>query len=160
MSINYFLRIDNIDGESTDVDHTRWIDVRSYNWGLQASEIDPSNPRPSGRADFADLIVVKGVDAATPELIIASASGRVIANVELEGVRVSDNRPTFVRYVLGNCIVTTVSHESANSDQDRPTETVHFAYGTLTAAYTPIDSAGTTGTPITRGWDIRTNREL
>jgi type VI secretion system secreted protein Hcp len=160
MTVEYFLRADGIDGESTDADHTKWIDVRSYHWGVQASNIDPSNPRSSGRATFADLIVVKSTDAATPELIITSASSKVIANVELEGIRLSGNRPTFIRYVLSDCIVTSVTHDSSNNDHDGQTETVNFAYRTLKVEYIPIDSAGAPGAPITRGWDIRNNREL
>ncbi len=162
MAVDYFLRIDGIEGESTDADHNKWIDVHSYSWGVETPALDSSAPRDrtSGKVNFIDLGILKSVDRATPDLMIHCANGKRIPTVELEGVRTGGERHTFVKYVLNDCMVSSVNDDGTDSSQERPSEAVTFRYRKVTVEYRPIDQAGTPTPPVSRGWDIETNREV
>jgi type VI secretion system secreted protein Hcp len=90
MPANAFLRIDGIKGESTDDRHREWIEILSFSWGCSqqagASQVG-SGGRSSGRTDFADLAIVKPLDAATPLLFKACAKGEHIKEVVGETIR-------------------------------------------------------------------------
>jgi type VI protein secretion system component Hcp len=79
-----FLKFDGVDGESQDKAHKGWIDVVSWSWG----ESQPS-ARGSGKCDLQDIVVVKEVDKASPQLRRMASSRTVIpqAIVEISGER-------------------------------------------------------------------------
>ncbi|MCJ7600165.1 MAG: type VI secretion system tube protein Hcp, partial [Desulfobulbaceae bacterium] len=61
MPADDFLKIEGIDGESTDDKHKGWIEVLSYNWGV--SQMASASASSSGggttqRADLQDLSIV------------------------------------------------------------------------------------------------------
>lgn len=119
------------------------IDVLSFSWGV-------SNPftgrvgggSGAGKASFKDLSITKLIDKASPMLARACATGRHIPEVTL-----NVNRPggpkgaAYMQYKLTQVFVTSVSH--AGSGNDRPIESVSFAYDQLKQTYTTADGSET-----------------
>jgi type VI protein secretion system component Hcp len=97
-TVDYFLKIDGIDGESTDDKHKGWIDVVSWSWGAQ----QPS-ARGSGKCSMQDFHFVMRSNKASPVLSRMASSRTVLPQtiVELSGERhllqnatLSEGRPT------------------------------------------------------------------
>ncbi len=70
-AVDYFLKIDGIDGESTDKDHKGEIDVLSWSWGMSQSGSADGTIVP----DIQELELTKYVDKSTPKLMEALAGG-------------------------------------------------------------------------------------
>jgi len=162
MTINYFLKIEGIDGESTDADHADWIEVHGYNWGVESPSAvsGGSGGHRAGRVNFQDLGVLKHFDNASPDLMIHCASGKHIPTIELDCTLITGDRHTFAKYLLNDCIVSSVTNGSNDEARDRPSETVTFSYRKIRVEYTPMDQAGTPGSTIDRTWDLETNQEV
>lgn len=71
-----FLKIEGVEGESTDKDHDRWIDVLSYRSGaVPSSSGATGSGRSRGSVAMGDISITKQIDKATPKLYKAMATG-------------------------------------------------------------------------------------
>ena len=72
MAVDMFMKVEGVDGESTDDAHDKWIEILSYSHGVSqpVSGVSATGGRTGGRADFQDFTIVKTIDNATPDLTI------------------------------------------------------------------------------------------
>jgi type VI secretion system secreted protein Hcp len=71
------LRIGHILGESVTPGYEAEIDVRTWSWGVAHPEDLDQQPA------ILDLVMTKGVDKASPELVMLACSGRVVPEAVL-----------------------------------------------------------------------------
>jgi type VI secretion system secreted protein Hcp len=161
MAVDIFLKIEGIDGESTDEKHEKWIEILSYNHGVSqpVSGVSATGGRTGGRADFQNLSVVKTIDNATCDLNIKCAKGEHIPKIELELCLATGEKHTFMKYTLEDCIVTSVAPGGSAGGEVKPMENVSFAYGKIKWEYTPIDHTGKPGSATDRTWDLEKNKQ-
>lgn len=161
MSVDIFVEIDDIPGESTDAEHEEWIEVESYSHGISqpVSGASRTGGRTGGRADFQDFTITKTLDAATPDLHLFCANGDHIPKIVMECCLATGDKHTFMKYTFEDCIISSVS-EGGSSHEVRPMETVTFAYGKMEWEYTPIDQTGAPGSATTRGWNLEANEKI
>ncbi len=159
MSADMFLKIEGIDGESTDDAHDKWIEVLSYSLGVSqpVSGVSATGGRTGGRADFQDLSITKTIDNATPDLNIKCASGEHVPTIQLELCLATGDKHTFMKYTLEDCIVTSISPGGSSGGDTKPLENVSFAYGKIKWEYTPIDHTGAPGSATDRTWNLEKN---
>jgi type VI secretion system secreted protein Hcp len=104
------------------------INVLSFSWGVTNI----------GAAKLHELSVTKLIDKASPNLMLACATGRHIplVTVVLDRPDAPEGTP-FMQYRLGGVRVTGVSHSRSGSG--RPLETVSFQYAAIDQTYTSAD---------------------
>ena len=76
MAFDTFIKIDGIEGESTDDKHAGWIEVISFDSGVSQRTSATASSAGGGsaeRADFDDFSFVKQLDKASPKLAMAFA---------------------------------------------------------------------------------------
>jgi type VI secretion system secreted protein Hcp len=159
MAVDMFMKIDGVDGESSDDAHDKWIEILSYSHGVKqpVSGASATGGRTGGRADFKDLEVEKTIDNSTCDLNIKCAKGEHIPKIELELCLATGDKHCFMKYELEDCIVTSITPGGSKTDEIKPTEKVTFAYGKIKWEYTPIDHAGAPGSSTDRTWSLEKN---
>ncbi len=177
MAFDAFLKLDGIKGESTDRQHKDEIDLISFSWGETNAgrAISGGGAAAAGRVTFQDFHFTHRVDKATPLLFFACASGQHIATATLTCRRPSAQGTTaaapdaavpapkpgeFLIYQMSNVLVSSFADAGVSADEDRPVETVSLNFTQIQIEYTPQNVDGVNGTPITRGWDVRTNKKV
>ena len=82
-SVDYFLKIDGVDGESTDDKHPGEIDVLAWSWGLSTPEVASAAGAGAGagRVKIDNISIQKWVDIAYPLLISFETTGKQITDV-------------------------------------------------------------------------------
>ena len=83
MAFNSYIQIDGIEGQSTDVAHTNWIDVVSFSHGATQETQFANQTNAAGRGVLAPLVFVHLLDKATPNIQKACMSGQNIANLKI-----------------------------------------------------------------------------
>ena len=83
----WFLMIDGIEGDSTDVDHENEIDVHSWSWGVTQSGSSSGSGGGAGKASFEEFHFVSRISKSSPALFLACASGSQIQSATLTGLR-------------------------------------------------------------------------
>ena len=75
-AVDYFLKIDGIDGESVDSKHAGAIEPLSFSWGLsQAGSFATGGGAGAGKVQFQDFHFTSNTSKASPKLMLACASG-------------------------------------------------------------------------------------
>jgi type VI secretion system secreted protein Hcp len=161
-----FLFLTGIPGESQDRDHRDEIPVIGFSWGVSASAGGGAGGGGgSGRADFRDLLVRAATSIATPRLMVAAASGRVIPQARLT-VRPSGerSRPVLVVTLTEVRIADLdVSSPQSSADtvpggdlDDRIVDVVALRYREILMEYRRIGPDGQPGEPVTGRWNLLT----
>ena len=145
-SVDYFLKIDGIDGESSDKGHKDWINLLSVSSGITR----PGSG--TGAATFEPIVIRKRIDKSSPKLMEAIATGQHLEEAILE-VAHPTRRGQYIKITINDVLVSLMHSEGTASDV--PTEEVAFNYGKIKFEYTPED-----GQTIEFAWDVENNIPL
>lgn len=162
MAFDCFLKIDGIDGESTDSKHAKWIEVLSFSNGMSqpVSAVQSSaGGATSARVNMQDFSIVKYIDISSPKLAGACCTGQHFPKVTIELCRAGGDKVKYMEYKLTNAIVSSISSGGTpKGADDVPTESVSFNFGKIEWAYTQQKRAdGAGGGQTAAGWDLEKN---
>jgi len=118
-----FLKLDGIDGESTVDGHENEIDIESLSWGVtNAGTGSYGGGSGSGRADVADVSIMKLVDASSASIQLACCTGQVIDEAVITMRKAGGDSPLdYVKITLSDVYVSSVQISStgpADSHQE------------------------------------------
>lgn len=155
-----FLKVGTLLGESTDKNHTEWIEIESMNFKVQNSVTLGSSGAgiTSGKSTGSALTITKPLDRTSPLLFLGCAKGTVYPTVTLELANPNSSgvQLTYYKIILSNVIVSSLDTSSGG---DRPTETIALSYERIETNYYMQDSKG--GVPqsptTTAVWNFATN---
>jgi type VI secretion system secreted protein Hcp len=157
MATDMFLKIDGIDGESTDDKHANWIEILSFSFGASqpaTGSVSSGGARSSQRVDIQDFSVVKQLDKASPKLFLHCCNGKHIPKVSLELCRATGDKQNYMTYDMEDVLVSSVRPGGSSEGADLPLEEVTFNPAKTTLTYTETDHL--TGAPkgkVVAYWD-------
>ena len=154
MAVNAYLIIDGVTGPSTS--KTGAIDILSFSWGVSQTSTYGSGASgkeaKAGRADFANLSIMKVLDATSPLLTDHCATGNIFKEVHiLYDKPVADKQDDYFRIWLKDALITSVQLSGSN---ENPTESVSFAFQAEEIAYRPEKDDGTLDAALRKGYDL------
>lgn len=154
----FFLKVDNILGESTAVGHANEIDVLAYSTGASNSgTTHAGSGSGAGKVNFQDLSFTKYVDGTSPAFLLACATGQHFATVELKGARRKNGAlQDYLTVKMSDVIVTSVSSGGIAGEQ-KQTENISINFAKIEFTVRKMNPDGTLGAPVTITWNIATN---
>jgi type VI secretion system secreted protein Hcp len=158
-----FLKIDGIPGESTDDKHKDWIEILSFNFGLDQPSSATDSSAGGGtteRVDIQDLAIVKHLDKASPKIYETCCTGKHLKDVTIEFCRAGGDKVKYMEVKMENVVISK-SHAGGNSQGSDgfPTESVSFNFAKVKWTYTQQKRAdGTGGGNVAGGWDLTANK--
>lgn len=158
MAVDYFLKIDDIPGESKADKHEGEIDVLSWSWGL--SNVGTSatgGGSGAGLVQMNDLSLLKKTDKATPKLLEACASGKHIAEATLTCRKAGEEQQEFFKIKLKDLLISSVQ-SSGSGDADIP-ESVSLNYSKVELEYAEQDDKGKLKGPVFFKWDVKARKK-
>jgi type VI secretion system secreted protein Hcp len=157
--VDYFLKIADIKGESLDSKHRDEIEVESWSWGLTNAATGPGGGQ-AGRPNFTDFSFVKRLDKASPQLALASASGKHFPEVTLTGRRAS-GKPSFEYLQVKLSDVQITSYQSAGPGTEAfPSDSFSFSFSKIDFAYSMQKEDGSADAPVRMVWDLKANKKV
>ena len=107
MAFDAFLKIEGIEGESTDKTHPGEIEVMSYSWGVTqtGSAGGGGGGGGAGRAVNQDFHFTTAVSKASPSLMLACATGRHFPSVLLTLRKAGGTGIEFVKIRMDDLLV-------------------------------------------------------
>ena len=116
------------------------IAVYGFHFGV-ISPRDPASGLPTGRRRYQQVEVTKPIDASTPRLLQA-----LTTNENLKNLTISVYRPgtttTYLKYVLTNANVATISHDGEGLAETVPLEQDSFTFQKICVDYLPAAGGG------------------
>jgi len=157
--VDYFLKIDGIEGESTNSRHGGEIEIESFSWGAtQTGTSTGGGGGGAGKVIFQDIHFTKTLDKASPKLMLATATGEHIKDVVLVGELSGKKGQKFLEIKLTDVLIS--SYQSGGSEGSIPTDSFSLNFAKIEFKYFPVNRDGSLGEPVTGGWDIKENKEV
>src|SRR5262245_50636275 len=164
MPFDAFLKVETVDGESTDDKHQNWIEVLSYSWGVSQPQTMSASSHGSlsaERADFSPFTCVKAIDKASAKLALGCASGEHFPKATLEICRAGGDKQPYMEYKMTDVMVTSFRPGGHGGGENIPLEEVSFSYGKIELKYTQTKVAGGKGSGnVAVGWYLKTNKKV
>jgi type VI secretion system secreted protein Hcp len=151
MSLDIFLKVDGIPGESHDRAHADEMDVVSFTWGAAnaGSGDTGGGGGGAGKVQIRTLDVVKRIDKASPKLFLSCASGQHIKQCIL-AARGTGASFEFMSVKLTDCVIASFT-DSGSHDAGTAQETVGIGFAKLDFGHSGCVAEGM-GDALTEGW--------
>ena len=160
MAVDMFLKVGDIKGEARDDKHKGEIDVLSWSWGMtQTGAGHTGGGLGAGKVSVHDMAITKYVDTASPDLMLACASGKHYPEAKLVVRKAGENPLEYLIVTMSDVIVTSVQHGGSGS-VERLTENVTLNFAKVKVDYTEQTATGGAGAKPKMGWDIAANKKL
>lgn len=151
MAVDFFLKLEGIDGQSSDKGHSNWIEVFAIDHGSMQNVTMQRGADVAGRGQFLPFKFTHAVDKATPKLQQFCMNGQKIAKAEfascraIAGVQVPVYEIKMENVKVAKAEVKTVDGEIV--------EDVELVAGKLTWKVTPIKPDNTKDGAIEAAFD-------
>ena len=182
-AVDYFLKIDGIDGESTDDKHRGEIDIESFSWGeTNSGSAAHGSGGGAGKASMQDFHFVMHFNKASPKIFLATATGEHFQKAVLSVRRGGKAQADFLKWTLTDCLVSSYQTgansvavpESVggtdepspevsavrNSAAGAPVDEFSLDFAKIEVSYQVQNADGSPGTPVTAGWDLASNKKV
>ena len=159
--VDYFLKIDGVDGESTDDKHKGEIEVESFSLGAtNAGSFQSGGGGGSGKVAMADIHIVKKVDKASAKLLTSCCTGEHLKTATLVCRKAGKDQQEFLKITMGPVLISSFQHGgSANSDII-PTEQISINFAKIEMEYKEQKLDGSLGGAVIGGWDRVANKKV
>ena len=164
MPFDTFLKIDGVDGESTDAKHKGEIEILSFHWGVSQAitgTVSSTGTFSGQRCDMTAVTVVKQLDKASPKLAQGCAAGDHFKNATLTLCRSTGDKQAYMVYKLSDVLLESVRTGGASQGEGGvPTEEVGLRYAKIELEYTVVGTDGKAAGNVSGGWDLKENKKV
>lgn len=160
-AVDYFLKLDGIDGEATDAKYKNSIDVESWSWGeTQSGTHSGGGGGGAGKVQMQDFHFVMKINKASPKLMLACATGEHVKKATLTCRKAGGKQEDFLTIVMSDLLVSSYQTGGSGHSDIVPTDQISLNFSKIEFEYKPQDAAGKLGSPIKTGYDVKQNKKL
>ena len=159
--VDYFLKIDGVDGESTDDKHTGEIELESWSFGgTNSGSFSSGGGGGSGKVSMQDFNFVKKTDKASAKLLVACCTGEHIKTATLVCRKAGGEQQEFLKITLSPILVSTFQSGGSAGTDVIPMEQIALNFGKIEYKYKEQKPDGSLGGEVIGGWDVTTNKKV
>jgi type VI secretion system secreted protein Hcp len=156
-SVDYFLKIDGIEGEAEDAKHGKEIELMSWSWGeAQSGSHSGGTGGGAGKVSMNDFSFTMKCCKASPKLFLACANGEHIKNAILTCRKAGKEQQEFLKWTFSDLLVS--SYQTGGSGGDIiPVDSISLNFTKIEVAYKVQKADGTLGEEHKAGYDLKKN---
>lgn len=159
--VDYFLKIEGADGESTDEKHAGEIQLESWNLGgSNNATFDSGGGGGSGKVRMTDFNFTKKTDKASSKLLVACCTGEHLKKATLTCRKAGTEQQEFLIIEMEPVLITSYQTGGSAGGDAAPVENLAMAYGKITYKYKEQKPDGSLGGEAVGGWDVTTNKKV
>jgi type VI secretion system secreted protein Hcp len=161
-AVDFFLKIDGIDGESKDAKHKNEIDIASFSWGAtQSGTAHQGGGFGGGKVQAGDVhFVSQYFSKASPKLFLACASGEHIKKAVLICRRAGKEQQEFLKWTFSDLLISSYQSTGHGGSDGLPTESFSLNFTKIEMEYKEQKPDGTLGGATPAGWDVGANQKV
>ena len=159
--VDYFLKVEGVDGESTDDKHKGEIQVESWSvGGTNGGSFDSGGGSGTGKVVLQDFHIVKKTDKASAKLLAACCTGQHLTKATLVCRKAGGDQQEFLTIILSPVLVSSFNTSGSNGSDVIPMEQVSLNFGKIEYKYKEQKPDGSLGGEVIGGWDVTTNKKV
>jgi type VI secretion system secreted protein Hcp len=159
--VDYFLKLDGIDGESQDDKHKNEIEIESFSWGATNSgTAGRGSGSGAGKVQHQDLVINKSLDKASPNLYINCCTGTHIKTATLTARKAGGGQQEYLKITLEEVLISSYQHSGANGSGTVPSEQVTLNFSKMELSYKEQKPDGSLGAEAKQKYDFAANKKV
>lgn len=160
MAFDTYMKIDDVEGESTRAGHEGEVEVFAFSWGASnpTSVSAGTTGLSASRVSISTFNVTKQTDLASGTLFIKCCQGSHIPGIKVTLNKASgDTKPMpYLTYEFSDCMVESIQWSGSSGGDDRPSESVSFAFAKVQITYNQQAITGAAKKPVVESFDLTT----
>jgi type VI secretion system secreted protein Hcp len=155
-AVDYFLKIDGIQGESKADKHKDEIDIESFSWGAtQSGTFAAGGGGGAGRVSMQDFRFTMGVNKASPALFLACAQGDHLKNATLTCRKAGKDQQEFMKFTMSDVLVSSFQTGGSGGGDVVPTDQISLNFAKIEVEYKEQDATGKLVGSIKKWFDLK-----
>ena len=156
-AVDFFLKLDGIEGESQDDTHKDEVELLSWSWGeTNSGTASRGGGAGAGKVSMQDFHFTAEASKATPKLMLACATGSHIKDATLTCRKAGEKQQEYFIVKMTDVLVS--SYQTGGSGGDIvPVDQISLNFAKIEWEYKPQDAKGTLQGAIKAGWDLKKN---
>jgi type VI secretion system secreted protein Hcp len=160
-AVDYFLKIEGIEGESTDHKHKGEIDLQSFSWGEhQTGSHSAGGGGGAGKVSMQDFHFVAKISKASPKLFLACATGEHFKKAVLTCRKAGKDQQEFLKIHFSDLLVSSYQTGGSGHSDIVPTDQASLNFSKIEWEYKEQKPDGTLGAPVKAGYDVKSNKTV
>lgn len=140
MAVDYFLKLDGIQGESEDSKHKNEITILSWSWGAsQISSVAGTGGSGAGKASLSDFSVMAFFDKSTPLFFKTICAGTHIKTGEMTAIKSGADGKPYLKVDFKELFVTSLQ---ISASSEVPSVSISFSYNEIKIDYSTQNEQG------------------
>jgi type VI secretion system secreted protein Hcp len=142
-AVDYFLKVDGIQGESKADNHKDEIDIQSFSWGAtQSGTFGTGGGGGAGKVSMQDFHFTMVVSKASPALFLACAQGDHIKDAILTCRKAGKEQQEFLKITMSDCLVSSFQIGGHVGGDAVPMDQILLNFARIEVEYKEQDAAG------------------
>lgn len=159
--VDYFLKIEGVESESTDDKHKGEVELMSFSWGqTNSGSAGHGAGAGAGKVIPQDFHFVKKMDKASPKLMIACATGEHFKTATLTARKAGGGQQEYLKITMEELMVTSYQTGGSAEGDPVPIDQISMNFVKLTLAYKEQKVDGSLGGEIKQGYDYGANKKI
>lgn len=159
--VDYFLKIEGVEGESTDDKHKGEIELESWSFGgANNGSFSSGGGGGSGKVSLQDFHFVKKTDKASAKLLTACCTGEHLKKVTLTCRKAGKEQQEFLQIILSPVLISSYQTGGSAGSEIIPMEQIALNYGKIEFKYKQQQGDGSLGGEVVGGWNVTTNKPV
>lgn len=158
---DYFLKIDGIEGESTDDKHKNEIDLLSFSWGATNTGIGHAGGgHGAGKVSMQDFHFTMKANKASPKLMLACATGQHIKKGVLTVRKAGGKQEMYLIVTFTDLLISSYQTSGSGAPDVVPTDQISLNFSKIEFDYKPQKADGSLDSPVKTGYDLKLNKKV
>jgi type VI secretion system secreted protein Hcp len=154
--VDYFLKIDGVEGESQDSKHKGEIEIESFSWGeTNIGTASHGGGMGAGKVQMQDFHFVMRVNKASPKLFLKCATGEHIKSAILTTRKAGKDQQEYLKVTFSDILVSSFQTGGSGAGDVVPMDQISLNFSKVEFEYKEQKPDGTLGGAIKAHYDIK-----
>jgi type VI secretion system secreted protein Hcp len=155
--VDYFLKIDGIQGESQDSKHKNEIEIESFSWGaVQTGTSSHGGGMGAGRVQMQDFHFVMRVNKSSPKLMLACANGEHVKSATLVCRKAGKDQQEYLKITFTDTLISSYQPSGTGAADVIPMDQISLNFTKVEFEYKEQKPDGSLGGAIKSFYDMKT----
>lgn len=160
-AVDYFLKLDGIDGETKQDGHKDEIELESWSFGeTNKGTFSASGGGGAGKVSMQDFHFVMQMNKASPKLFEACATGRHIPKANLTCRKAGETQQEFLKIKFTDLLVSSYQTGGSGSSDVVPMDQISLNFAKIEIEYAEQGADGKLKASVKAGYDLKAGKKV
>jgi type VI secretion system secreted protein Hcp len=160
-AVDYFLKIDGIEGETGQDKHKGEIELESWSFGeTNQGSFSRSGGGGAGKVNMQDFHFTMLVNKASPKLFLACATGEHIKSAKLTCRKAGKTQQEFLKITFSDLLVSSYQAGGSSSSDVLPTDQISLNFAKIEFEYAEQGLDGSLKGSVKTGYDLKAGKSV